>query len=248
MHCNIGRTRSSCLGCSSLENGVLTACADNLIRYFASYKSSSRPTSIFKGHTQPVRSLAKISDDLFVSGANDGSIRIWSLSSGQLVRHLDGHESFVYSVDVLPSGELVSGGEDRSMRVWAAESGDLVQTITLPATSVWSVVALSSGDIAAGTSDGVVRVFSRDPNRQADATLQQEFEATISATALNSHQIGDIKKTDLPGPDALYVPGKKRRSNNDGEECRWFSRCSSVVCLFWLLDKDWNSCGCSNKW
>lgn len=52
------------------------------------------------------------------------TIRLWSLSKGDAVHVLYGHDSFVYSLAAIPDsagGGLVSGGEDRTMRVWRGE-------------------------------------------------------------------------------------------------------------------------------
>ena len=91
------------------------------------------------------------------------------------------------------------------------EEGEVVQTLYLPAISVWSVCVLpSSGDIAAATNDGCVRVFTRDPARQASQEVQEIYEAELSKVALAAQQnLGGVKLTDLPGPEALYEPGAK---------------------------------------
>lgn len=49
------------------------------------------------------------------------SIRLWSLTTGEAVHVLYGHDSFIYSLSPIPDsagGGLISGGEDRTMRVW----------------------------------------------------------------------------------------------------------------------------------
>ena len=91
------------------------------------------------------------------------------------------------------------------------EEGEVVQTLYLPAISVWSVCVLpSSGDIAAATNDGCVRVFTRDPSRQASQEVQEIYEAELSKVTLAAQQnLGGVKLTDLPGPEALYEPGAK---------------------------------------
>lgn len=194
------------------DGSVLTAAADNLIRYFdaetvAKGGNITQAARVFKGHTQPVRALAQINQSTFASAGNDGTIRIWDLATFTQTMEFGGHDSFVYSLSYRPeSNELISGGEDRSVRVWDAATGDLKQTITLPAISVWCVAALPSGDVAAGSSDHVVRVFSRSQERWADeATLKvrtspqqhvhesigseprflQDYEAALSSTAIN---------------------------------------------------------------
>lgn len=115
--------------------------------------------------------------------------------------------------------------------MFAGDTGECEQTITVPATSgasaaccqigvhklikqsrgrtVWTVDVLSNGDIAAGSSDGVIRIFSRDSSRHADAPALKQFEDEVSSTAINAQSVGDVKKSDLPGTEALLQPGKK---------------------------------------
>ncbi|GAA5833163.1 hypothetical protein JCM11251_005165 [Rhodosporidiobolus azoricus] len=198
------------------EDLVLTGAADNLIRLF----KRDKLVRTFRGHSQAVRALAKLDPsaggrthgDLFASGSNDGTIRLWSLSSGECIKVLSGHDSFVYSLSAIPDslgGGLVSGGEDRTVRVWRAQDGECEQTVVVPAVSVWCVAVLANGDIAAGASDGHVRVYTRSEERVASAEDLASYEDQVSKTAVNSSQIGDLKKSDLPGPEALDQPGRK---------------------------------------
>lgn len=148
-------------------------------------------------------------------------IKVWTMQ-GDVVYTLSGHTSFVYSLSVLPNGGIVSGGEDRSVRVWRGMSlncvqphdihsqtsdGECVQMIVHPAISVWAVSTMPNGDIVSGCSDGIVRVFSESQDRWASAAELGAFEDLIAGQALSSQQVGDVKKSDLPGPDALLHPG-----------------------------------------
>lgn len=141
---------------------------------------------------------------------------------GDVVYTLSGHTSFVYSLSVLPNGGIVSGGEDRSVRVWRGMSsncvqphdihsqisdGECVQMIVHPAISVWAVSTMPNGDIVSGCSDGIVRVFSESQDRWASAAELGAFEDLIASQAIPSQQVGDVKKSDLPSPDALLHPG-----------------------------------------
>ena len=52
------------------------------------------------------------------------------------------------------------------------------------------------------------RVFTKDPARQASAELIELFETELSRSSLAAQQeLGGVKLTDLPGPEALYDPG-----------------------------------------
>lgn len=66
---------------------------------------------------------------------------------------------------------------------------------------------MPNGDIVSGCSDGIVRVFSASEERWASEVELKEYEGKVASQALPSQQIGDVKKSDLPGPEALTSPG-----------------------------------------
>ncbi|SCV69419.1 BQ2448_2439 [Microbotryum intermedium] len=200
---------------------VLTGAADTLVKLW----KGSKAIRTYRGHTQAVRALARLSSttgggDLFASAGNDASrterrsfgnssIRLWSLTSGETVHVLYGHDSFIYSLSPIPDevgGGLISGGEDRTMRVWR---GQVLASMNESGRGIWTVKVLPDGDIAAGSSDGLVRVFTRNEQRVADAETLKSFDDAVSKAAVNSSQIGDIKKDNLPGLEALSSPGRK---------------------------------------
>lgn len=68
---------------------------------------------------------------------------------------------------------------------------------------------MPNGDIVAGSSDGVVRVFSASEERWAIQEELKAYEDLVASQALPKEQIGDLKTTDLAGPEALQQPGNK---------------------------------------
>ncbi|KAK0211219.1 phospholipase A-2-activating protein [Desarmillaria ectypa] len=182
------------------EEQFLTASADKTIKLWQQHKC----VFTFTGHRDAVRGLALVPDIGFASCSNDSEIRVWTLG-GDVVYSLSGHTSFVYSLSVLPNGDIISGGEDRSVRVW--KDGECAQVITHPAISVWAVSSMPNGDIVSGCSDGVVRVFSASEERWASEADLKVYDSAVASQALPSQQVGDVKKSDLPGPEALSTPG-----------------------------------------
>ncbi|KAF8315146.1 phospholipase A-2-activating protein [Clavulina sp. PMI_390] len=184
------------------DEQFLTGSADKTIQLWQGHKS----VRTFSGHTDAVRGLVVLPDIGFASCSNDSEIHVWTLG-GDVIYTLSGHTSFVYSLALLPSGDLVSSGEDRSVRIW--KDGECSQVIVHPAISVWTVSTMPNGDIVSGSSDGIVRVFSDSEDRWADAEDLKKYDDTVAQQALPSQEIGDVKKADLPGPEALHQPGKK---------------------------------------
>ncbi|KAI0949929.1 hypothetical protein AcV7_008555 [Taiwanofungus camphoratus] len=204
----------------------LTGSADNTIKLWNHHKN----VRTYPGHTQAVRGLALITDIGFASCSNDSEIRIWTME-GDVVYTLSGHTSFVYSLSVLPSGDIVSGGEDRTVRVW--RDGECLQTIVHPAISVWSVSTMPNGDIVTACSDGVVRIFSAAEERWLPGDQLQAYEHQVASQALPAQQVGDVKKSDLPGLEALSQPGKRSgevkmvKNGENVEAHQWDSATSS---------------------
>ncbi|KII89092.1 hypothetical protein PLICRDRAFT_40733 [Plicaturopsis crispa FD-325 SS-3] len=208
------------------EDQFLTGSADKTIKLWQQHKL----VNTYRGHTDAVRGLALIPDVGFASCSNDSEIRVWTFA-GDLVHTLSGHTSFVYSLSVLPNGDIVSGGEDRTVRVW--RDGECAQTIVHPAISVWAVSSMPNGDIVSGCSDHIVRVFSTAEERWATQEDLKTYEDQVAAQTLPSQQVGDVKKSDLPGPEVLTQPGKKEgevkmvRNGDNVEAHQWVSATSS---------------------
>ena len=68
---------------------------------------------------------------------------------------------------------------------------------------------MPNGDIVTGASDSEIRVFSASEERWASADELKAFDERVANTALPAQQVGDIKKSDLPGEEALQQPGRK---------------------------------------
>ncbi|GAA6064645.1 hypothetical protein JCM10212_004487 [Sporobolomyces blumeae] len=162
---------------------VLTAAADNYVRLF----ERSKTRSVFKGHTGPVRALARLVPDdptstLFASASNDGTIRIWDYRTGDALSVLR-HDDFVYSLATIPplvGGGLASSGEDGLVKVWNEETGECDQVVEVPALSVWSLATLSNGDLACGCSDNLIWVFTRDEERLASPDVLEQYQSKMA--------------------------------------------------------------------
>ena len=184
---------------------MITASADKLVKLW----KAGVNTHTLSGHTDAVRAVSVLSGEEFLSAGNDATVRHWT-RAGDCLGTYYGHDNYIYSLSILSAVDKtwVTSGEDRSVRGW--HENNVVQTIYLPAISVWSVAVLPNGDIAAATNDGCVRIFTRDESRQASKEVQEIFEAELSKVALAAQQeLGGVKLTDLPGPEALYEPGAK---------------------------------------
>jgi WD40 repeat protein len=72
------------------------------------------------GHTAAILVATVTADGRrAVSGANDRTLRVWNLETGEILSTLTGHTEPVQAVAVTPDGRrVVSGSTDRSLKVW----------------------------------------------------------------------------------------------------------------------------------
>ncbi|KAL7206634.1 hypothetical protein ACSBR2_019367 [Camellia fascicularis] len=159
----------------------------------------------FVGHTDTVRSLAVMPDLGILSASHDGSIRLWALT-GQVLMKMVGHTSIVYSVDSHVSGLVVSGSEDHFVKIW--KDGVCVQSIEHPG-CVWDVKFLENGDIVTACSDGVVRIWTIHQDKIANSSELESFASQLSYYKCSRKRVGGLKLEELPGLEALQVPGTR---------------------------------------
>uniref|UniRef100_A0A5B7C275 Putative phospholipase A-2-activating protein n=1 Tax=Davidia involucrata TaxID=16924 RepID=A0A5B7C275_DAVIN len=177
----------------------------------------------FVGHTDTVRCLAVMPGLGILSASHDGSIRLWAIS-GQVLMEMVGHTSIVYSVDSHASGLIVSGSEDCFAKIW--KDGVCVQSIEHPG-CVWDAKFLENGDIVTACSDGVVRVWTVHQDRTADSLELESYASQLSQHKCSRKRVGGLKLEDLPGLEALQIPGtsdgqtKVVREGDNGVAYAW---------------------------
>lgn len=162
----------------------------------------------FSGHADTVRCLAQMPGMGILSASHDGTIKLWALT-GQPLLEMFGHTSLVYSVDAHSSGLIASGSEDRSVKIW--KDGICVQSMEHPG-CIWDVKFLDNGDVVTACSDGIVRIWTTDNNRFCSDEELAAYTDIISQYTLSRKTVGGLKLMDLPGVEALQVPG-----NSDGQ-------------------------------
>ena len=177
---------------TDIKNGlmVITGSADKMVIVWSRNGSIRHKLT---GHTDCVRDITCVTDDEFLTCANDATVRHWSASQGVCIGTYDGHTNYIYSISATPGGEMiVTSGEDRSVRVW--KKGEIKQTLFLPPQSVWSSKILPNGDIVTGASDAIIRIFSANPDRYTDAQILQAYDEEVAAVQMSAQQeLGGLK-------------------------------------------------------
>ena len=71
------------------------------------------------GHTDSILSFAMLNDLLTLASASkDGTVRLWNIEKGSLIKTLEQHNDWVNSLSLLKDGRLVSASRDKSIIIW----------------------------------------------------------------------------------------------------------------------------------
>jgi WD40 repeat protein len=137
-------------------------------------------------HPWQVNSVAYSPDGkVFVTGCEDGVIRIWRTADYRFLDCLVGHTRSVLSVAFDPSGQLLaSGSSDNTVRLWAPNNGRVLHTLKGHQDSVLSVAFDPSGQLlASGSRDKTVRLWA--PNNGRVLHTLKGHEGGVSSVAFD---------------------------------------------------------------
>jgi WD40 repeat protein/serine/threonine protein kinase len=110
-------------------------------------------------------------------------VRIWSASTGELVREFKAHRSFVWDVDVSADGErLLSASGDRTVRIWDYASGEELLELEGHTSAVTTASFDPRGEhIVTGSRDHTVRIW--DARTGDELHVLRGHEVPVGAVA-----------------------------------------------------------------
>lgn len=135
----------------------------------------------FEGHTREINCLTVTGDGVhLVSGSSDGTIRMWRLSSGQLVRTFIGHTKEVEAILITPDGKkMVSGSYDATVKIWDLSTGQLLGSFEDHTNGVSALSMTPDGKrIISASTDHTIRIWGVDTGLTA-------FVLNFQVTALD---------------------------------------------------------------
>lgn len=158
-------------------------------------QASIAPELVQPSDIATIRQLTFSPDgQLLLAIADDFTVRLWNVQSGQLIHVLQGHKSTVQQAQFSPNGQwIVTASWDHTVGIWRVASGELVKTIAHPNAVSSASFSPDSQQIITGGWDGSARLFnvqtgerSRLLNRHQKAILDVVFSPDGSSIATAS--------------------------------------------------------------
>ncbi|KAI8621982.1 WD40-repeat-containing domain protein [Chytriomyces sp. MP71] len=133
-----------------------------------------------------VTSLAYTSQNTLLSGAYDGSIRLFNVDTGKMTRSItSAHDLSVWAIATEEAtGRFFSAG-DGKIKVWELEGeNSCLKTLNDNQLKVYSL-AISNGRLYSASSDGKIKVWSTE-NLECETTIQAHSDCINSLVLLDN--------------------------------------------------------------
>lgn len=122
---------------------------------------------------------------LLASTGPERGPQLWSVTSGELLHALRGHEGQVEALAFHPDGsELATGGEDRTIRIWSPSTGEAVRILQGHGHWIGSLAYSPDGALlASGGADDAVLVWRT--REQAEPARLEGHSGSVRALAFH---------------------------------------------------------------
>ena len=143
---------------------------------------SRRSPTLRLNHPAAVTDCVAMADrSRIATCAEDGQIRVWDATSGELLFAIAAHQKPARSLAISPDGsQLASGGDDDLVQVWDLESHSLVHTLGPMTTGVETVAWSADGQwIAAGARYSEFRVWKSNGEQVLQAANDHRYESLV---------------------------------------------------------------------
>jgi len=99
-----------------------------------------------------------------VSACGDGTVKVWDVDTGRVLRTLEGHSNSVYCVSMTPDGKrAVSASGDYTLKVWELDTGRVLRTMESHSGGFEGVAITADGKLAvSASSDKTLKVWDLD--------------------------------------------------------------------------------------
>lgn len=163
----VGRASSAILCMEYDDNtGILAAGGRDAVGNIWDIRAGRQMQKLV-GHTKWIRTLRMVGDTI-ITGSDDWTARVWSVSDGHCDALLACHAGPITSVEYCASDSgIITGSEDGMVRLWNIGEGSLqcVKNVSIHSSAILSIKTADQW-LAIGAADNSMSLFHRHEQRQ----------------------------------------------------------------------------------
>ncbi|TMQ04800.1 MAG: hypothetical protein E6J91_42455, partial [Deltaproteobacteria bacterium] len=169
------------------------------------------------GHTGSVQACAVTGDGRqVVSASSDGTLKLWDLERGRLLRTLAGHGGPVWTCAVTPDGRVVSGAADGTLKLWDL-GGRALLTIAGHRADVLACAVTPDARAISASADGTLKVWELASGRWLRTLEGHTDKVTACAmdpdgrSVVSASADGTVRRWALDSEDADILHDERGR-------------------------------------
>lgn len=135
-----------------------------------------------------------------ISGGQDGTVRLWNLANGTVVKEFAGHHDYVSGVAFGPKGKFIaSGSNDKTVRIWSVSTGKEIQRYVGHTEPVYALAITPDGkNIISAGGEQIIHVWNISSGRPIGKWIGHPFRigtysVSVSADGLLAATCGGDK-------------------------------------------------------
>jgi WD40 repeat protein len=113
----------------------------------------------YTNHSDHVNCIEFVNEDQIVTGSSDGSIKIWSVRTGDTNRTIDAVNAVV-ALQLLSNGFYLAAGLTANINIYNLNDGSLVKVLMGHSHNVNDFVLINSSLLASSSADNTTRIWN----------------------------------------------------------------------------------------
>jgi WD40 repeat protein len=139
------------------------------------------------GHGKRIFSLLELENGDLVSSSQDGHLRVFSMTTGQVTKSIDTRLGSIIPISLMNDGNIAAGYEDGIISI----TGLVVKSIKVHDVQVVSLVTLSNNNLAIITDDSVISIWNANGDGQIFEIFSGQDACVILALPDERLVVGD---------------------------------------------------------
>ncbi|GJJ69971.1 proteasomal ATPase-associated factor 1 [Entomortierella parvispora] len=182
---------------------------------------------------------------LFVTGSEDGILRLGESATGRVTKELKGHVQYVNTCKFFPSGQVIlSGGGDFLLKVWSVLDGSCPVTMKGHVKAVTDTAIIDRGrNILSSSSDGTVKLWEvasgatirtlMHGNDKVNAIAVDTWATPLeSKIPVDTREIGTEGKLVIAASNDGHIYGLDVRASEEAFQKRSFNQAPVRSCAY----------------
>jgi len=163
---------------------------------------------VLEGHTGAILHTIALSDNMLLSSAWDGTLRVWDIDSGKCIHVLKLSEigsnsrPYIYDIKILKNN-IIAVPTYNDVQVWDAIKGERIAILKGHEDLIYSIIELDNNIIASCSPDGTIRVWDINQSKCINTIINNKK----SIWRLRFHKDNLIIAGTSSGSIYVYKPG-----------------------------------------